>query len=176
MRPLETRWSYFYVSHGSLGAGTFSGILHFMKILFVTVGKSHNSELEASILDYTKRLGKYFKTDWKIIPSSDEKKEAEQILKGVEAGDYLIALDEKGKELDTLGLASQIEKRMLASDKRLIFVIGGSYGLDKVLLDKANYIWSLSKLTFPHQIVRLILAESVYRAISVIKNEPYHHR
>jgi len=147
-----------------------------MRILFITVGKNHSDDLESAISEYTKRLEKYFRTEWKIIPSSDEKKEGEQILKTFDVGDFIIALDEKGKEVDTLGLADLIEKRMIASDKRLVFIIGGAYGLDKMVLDKANYIWALSKLTFPHQIARLILAESVYRAVSVIKNEPYHHR
>ncbi|MEI6528113.1 MAG: 23S rRNA (pseudouridine(1915)-N(3))-methyltransferase RlmH [bacterium] len=147
-----------------------------MKILFISIGKNHDSDLGSPILDYTKRLEKYFKTEWKIIPSSDVKKEGEQILKNIDSGDYVLALDEKGKEVSTLELAGLVEKRMIAGDKRLVFVIGGSYGLDQTVLEKANYIWSLSKLTFPHQIVRLVLTEAIYRAVSVIKNEPYHHR
>lgn len=147
-----------------------------MKILFITVGKQNDSSLSEAITDYTKRINNYFKTEWKIIPSSDIKKESENILKSIELGDYLVVLDERGKELSTIELADFIEKRMIASDKRIVFVIGGAYGVDEEILQKANFKWSLSKLVFPHQIVRLILSETIYRAITVIKNEPYHHK
>lgn len=146
-----------------------------MKFLFITIGKDNDKKLAESVTDYTKRINNYFKTEWKIIPSSDIKKEGENILKSIESGDYLIVLDERGKELSTIELADFIEKRMIASDKRIVFVIGGAYGVDEEVLQKANFKWSLSKLVFPHQIVRLILSETVYRAITVIKNEPYHH-
>ena len=147
-----------------------------MKILFVTIGKQNDSGLSDAILDYTKRINNYFKTEWKIIPSSDIKKEGENILKSIESGDYLVVLDERGKELSTIELADFIEKRMIASDKRIVFVIGGAYGVDEQVMQRANFKWSLSKLVFPHQIVRLILSETIYRAITVIKNEPYHHQ
>ena len=78
--------------------------------------------------------------------------------------------------MNTIELAQFIEKRMNASDKRIVFVIGGAYGFHENVYKRANFKWSLSKLTFPHQLVRLILAESLYRAISVIKKEPYHHK
>ncbi len=147
-----------------------------MKILFITVGKQNDSSLSEAISDYTKRINNYFKTEWKIIPSSDIKKEGENIFKSIESGDYLVVLDERGKELSTIELAGFIEKRMIASDKKIVFVIGGAYGVDEGVLQRANFKWSLSKLVFPHQIVRLILSETIYRAITVIKNEPYHHQ
>lgn len=147
-----------------------------MKFLFITIGKDNDKKLAESVTDYTKRINNYFKTEWKIIPSSDIKKESENVLKTIESGDYLVVLDERGKELSTIELADFIEKRMIASDKRIVFVIGGAYGVDEEVLQKANFKWSLSKLVFPHQIVRLILSETVYRAITVIKNEPYHHQ
>ena len=147
-----------------------------MKILFITIGKQNDSSLSDAILDYTKRINNYFKTEWKIIPSSDIKKESENILKSIESDDYLVVLDERGKELSTIELADFIEKRMIASDKRIVFIIGGAYGVGEDVLQRANFKWSLSKLVFPHQIVRLILSETVYRAITVIKNEPYHHQ
>ena len=84
-------------------------------------------------------------------------------------------VDDKGKELNTIELSEFIEKRMIAGDKKVVFIIGGAYGIHKKLYERANFKWSLSKLTFPHQLARLILAESLYRAISVIKKEPYHH-
>jgi 23S rRNA (pseudouridine1915-N3)-methyltransferase len=129
-----------------------------------------------AVTEYTNRINKYFKTEWKIIPTSDIKKEGENILKNIESDDFLISLDDKGKEMDTIELSHFIEKRMVDSDKRLVFVIGGAYGISEEVFKRSNFKWSLSKLTFPHQIVRLILAESVYRAVTVIKNEPYHHQ
>lgn len=147
-----------------------------MKILFITIGKQNDSLIGDAVSEYTNRINKYFKTEWKVIPTSDIKKEGENILKNIETDDYLIALDDKGKELDTILLSQFIEKRMIDGDKRLVFVIGGAYGISDEVFKRANFKWSLSKLTFPHQIVRLILSESVYRAITVIKNEPYHHQ
>jgi 23S rRNA (pseudouridine1915-N3)-methyltransferase len=89
---------------------------------------------------------------------------------------FLVALDEYGKEMDSEGLASLLVKRGNMSTRKLVFLIGGAFGLDESILNRADYKWSLSKLTFPHQLVRLILAEQVYRAYTIIKNEKYHHR
>ena len=146
-----------------------------MKFLFISVGKQTDSDIADTVSDYSKRIERYFQTEWKIIPTSSKEKEGESILKTIDKGDFLVALDDKGKELNTTELSQFIEKRMIASDKRIVFVIGGAYGIDESVQKRANFLWSLSKLTFPHQIVRLILAESLYRAISIIKNEPYHH-
>ncbi len=146
-----------------------------MKFTFISVGKKNDSDIAGAIEDYTKRIERYFKVEWKIIPSSDEKKEGEQILKSIEMGDFVLALDDMGKELSTEELSEFIEKRMIAGDGRIVFIIGGAYGLSDEVLNRANFKWSLSKLTFPHQIVRLILSESLYRAISILKKEPYHH-
>ena len=147
-----------------------------MKLTFITVGKQNDSGINSAVLDYTKRIEKYFKVEWKIIPTSDISKEGESILKTIEPSDFVTILDDKGKELNTIELSQFIEKRMSASLKRIIFVIGGAYGFHESVYKRANFTWSLSKLTFPHQLVRLILVESLYRAISVIKGEPYHHQ
>ncbi len=147
-----------------------------MKIIFISIGKQNDAGINQAVEDYTKRIGKYFKTEWKIILSSDKDSEGEKILKTLESGDFVVALDENGKELSTIELSKLIEKRMLASGKRIVFIIGGAYGLGQKVIKRADFIWSLSKLTFPHQIARLILSETVYRAISVLKNEPYHHK
>lgn len=146
-----------------------------MKFLFITIGKDTDKNLAESVLDYTKRIDRHIKNEWKVIPSSDIKKESENILKSINPEDYLVVLDDKGKELNTIELSDFIEKRMISGDKRVVFVIGGAYGIGEDVSKRANFIWSLSKLTFPHQLVRLILSESIYRAISVIKKEPYHH-
>ncbi len=146
-----------------------------MKFTFISVGKKNDSDIEEAVADYTKRIGRYFPIEWKLIPTSDKEKEGESILKTMDSGDFVVVLDDKGKELNTIELSQFIEKRMSASDKKIIFVIGGAYGFSEEVYKRANFKWSLSKLTFPHQLVRLILAESLYRAISVIKKEPYHH-
>lgn len=146
-----------------------------MKFIFISVGKKNYSDIADAVLDYTKRIERYFKVEWKIIASSDKEKEGESILKTIEPNDFVAALDEKGKELNTIELSEFVEKRMIAGDGKVIFIIGGAYGIDETVLKRANFTWSLSKLTFPHQLVRLLLAESLYRAISVLKKEPYHH-
>ncbi|TAK57370.1 23S rRNA (pseudouridine(1915)-N(3))-methyltransferase RlmH [Patescibacteria group bacterium] len=146
-----------------------------MKLLFIAVGKKHDGLVENGVAEFTARIGHYAPIEWKIIPASNAKEEAEKILKSVDQAETLIALDEKGKGLTTLALAEYIEKNMSAGAKRLVFVIGGAYGLDQTVRDRAQLIWSLSPLTFPHQLVRLILSEQVYRAFTVIKGEKYHH-
>ena len=147
-----------------------------MKIIFITIGKDTDKNLAESVIDYTNRINRHIKTEWKIIPSSDIKKESENILKSIESDDFVVALDNRGKELNTIELSQFIEKRMIDADKKVVFIIGGAFGIDEDILKRANFIWSLSKLTFPHQLVRLIFSESIYRAISVIKKEPYHHQ
>jgi 23S rRNA (pseudouridine1915-N3)-methyltransferase len=87
-----------------------------------------------------------------------------------------VALEERGKQLSSEGLASFIQSRANESARNLVFLIGGAYGLDEVVLKRAQFKWSLSELVFPHQLVRLILAEQVYRACTILKNEKYHHK
>jgi 23S rRNA (pseudouridine1915-N3)-methyltransferase len=156
-----------------------------MTIQFWTIGKAHEPYVEAGITDFTKRINNYFTTSWKIIASpknaaslSEEelkRKEAEAVLKSITAHDYLVALDEQGKQLTSQQLSMFIQKRANESVKQLIFLIGGAYGIDHSVIERANTKWSLSDLTFPHQLVRLILAEQVYRACTIIRNEKYHH-
>jgi 23S rRNA (pseudouridine1915-N3)-methyltransferase len=146
-----------------------------MKFTFISVGKKNDSDIADAVADYTKRISRYFPVEWKLIPTSDKEKEGEAILKNLDGGDFAVALDDKGKEMTTEELAGFIEKRMNASDKRIVFIIGGAYGFSESVYKRVNFKWSLSKLTFPHQLVRLILSEALYRAISVIKKEPYHH-
>jgi 23S rRNA (pseudouridine1915-N3)-methyltransferase len=98
------------------------------------------------------------------------------VLDWLQKDDYLVALDEHGKEMTSDKLASFIQTRANESAKRVVFLIGGAYGLDAEVLKRADHSWSLSLLTFPHQLVRLILAEQIYRACTIIRNEKYHHR
>jgi 23S rRNA (pseudouridine1915-N3)-methyltransferase len=145
-----------------------------MKFIFVTVGKQNDSGVDEMITDYTKRISRYIQTEWRILPNSNMEKEGEQILKTISDGE-MILLDNRGKEFTTIELADFLEKKMISGSKNIFFVIGGAYGVSEEVFKKANFVWSLSKLTFPHQVVRLLLSESIYRAMSVIKKEPYHH-
>lgn len=156
-----------------------------MQIQFWSVGKNNDQYVSEGIADFTKRANNYFNTAWKIIaPPKNasafseqdlKKKEGEHILKLLDAQDYLIALDERGKAFTSEQLASHIQDRANGGAKNIVFLIGGAYGLDGSVLKRANFTWSLSALTFPHQLVRLILAEQVYRACSILRNEKYHH-
>ena len=156
-----------------------------MKIQLWSVGKAHEPDLINAIEDFTTRISKYFPVDWKIIPpyknfvSASEtiikSKEAETIQSALKKDDCLIALDEKGKQYSSPQMAQFLQARANESLKNLIFIIGGAYGLGDATLDRADYKWSLSSLTFPHQLVRLILAEQIYRACSIMRNEKYHH-
>jgi len=157
-----------------------------MKLHFWSIGKNNDAYVKDGIDDFTKRISKYYPVEWTIIPVPKnaammsemdlKKKEGEIVMEWLAKDDYLVALDEHGKQLGSEILADFIQKRSNQSVRNLIFLIGGAFGLDKAILDRANYKWSLSLLTFPHQLVRLILAEQVYRACTIIKNEKYHHK
>lgn len=157
-----------------------------MKIEFWSIGKQHDPAIKSAIEDYTKRINKYCPVKWEILPvpknagmlsEIDLKRlEGKMVLEWTSKDDILIALDENAKEMDSVGVSDFIIKQGNMGIKKMIFLIGGAFGLDESILKRANYTWSLSKLTFPHQLVRLILAEQVYRAYTIIKNEKYHHR
>jgi 23S rRNA (pseudouridine1915-N3)-methyltransferase len=157
-----------------------------MKISFWSVGKNHDVYVKPGIEEFTKRITNYFPVQWSIIPvvknggmlseSDLKKKEAETILNFLKADDFLVALDERGKELNSEGLAKFIQIRGNESTRKIVFLIGGAFGLDEKVLKVAKMKWSLSTLTFPHQLVRLILAEQVYRACTILHNEKYHHK
>jgi 23S rRNA (pseudouridine1915-N3)-methyltransferase len=156
-----------------------------MKFQFWSVGKAHENYVKEGIEDFTKRISKYYPVDWKIITPAKQtitsvegevkKNEAQSILAALQKDDYLVLLDERGKQITSLQLASFIEARANSSVKQVIFLIGGAFGVDDKIKQRADYIWSISPLVFPHQLVRLILAEQVYRACSIIRNEKYHH-
>ena len=157
-----------------------------MKISFWSIGKTNEVYVKTGVEEFTSRIARYFKVDWNIIPMPKnaglmsetdlKKKEGEIILQWLGKEDYLVALDERGKQLSSEGLADFIQARANDSIKQLVFLIGGAYGIDEAVLKRANYKWSLSALVFPHQLVRLILAEQVYRACTILKNEKYHHK
>ena len=157
-----------------------------MKISFWAIGKNNESYISSGVEEFTNRVSKYFKVDWNIIPVPKnaamlsemdlKKKEGETILAWLKKEDYLVALDEKGKQFSSEALASFIQLRANESTKNIVFLIGGAFGISDAVLKRANYKWSLSELVFPHQLVRLILAEQIYRACTILKNEKYHHK
>lgn len=157
-----------------------------MKISFWTIGKINETYVKEGVEDFTRRISRYFKVEWNVIPVPKnagmlsemdlKKKEGEMILQLLTKDEYLIALDERGKQISSEGLATFIQARANESKKQLVFLIGGAFGLDDSVLKRADYTWSLSQLVFPHQLVRLILAEQVYRACTILKNEKYHHK
>lgn len=151
----------------------------------VVVGKTDMREVEALVQMYTKRLNHYVRfaittiadvRNTKKLSEGEQKRlEGEAILKLITDSDYVTLLDEHGAELRSIEFADLIQRRMSAGTKRLVFVIGGPYGFSEAVYARANGKLSLSKMTFSHQIVRAIFLEQIYRAFTILKNEPYHH-
>jgi 23S rRNA (pseudouridine1915-N3)-methyltransferase len=156
-----------------------------MKITFITVGKTEEAYLRDGIDKYVKRLKHYTKLtiveidelkNTKALTQAQQKaKEAELILKKITPLDHVILLDENGMELSSTQFAAFIDKKTLGSVSNLVFVVGGPYGFDPAVYERANDKLSLSAMTFSHQMVRLFFVEQLYRAFSIIKGEPYHH-
>lgn len=156
-----------------------------MKILLIQIEKTTDSYLNEGVKVYTERLKNYinFATETIVMPkairqkSFEEQKKAEalEILKYLEPSDYLVCMDEHGKQFTSLQFADFLNKRMVSGCKRLVFLIGGPFGIDKTILDKASYVLSLSDMTFSHQMIRLFFTEQLYRGFSILKNEKYHH-
>jgi 23S rRNA (pseudouridine1915-N3)-methyltransferase len=157
-----------------------------MKIQFWSIGKAHEPYVKPGVEDFTRRIGHYFPVSWNIIPvpkhtgmlseADLRAAEARIVQDWLSKDDYLVALDEKGKNMGSEQVAAFMQTRANEGVKQLVFLIGGAYGLDQAILHRAKFTWSLSALTFPHQLVRLILAEQVYRACTILRNEKYHHR
>ena len=156
-----------------------------MKICFWSIGKVHEPYVKDGIDIFTKRISHYYPVEWKIFPPAKNaaalpddditKAEALQLLSARQPGDVLVALDENGNQWSSPELAAFVRQNANSSTKNLIFVIGGAYGLHETILNICHNKWSLSKLVFPHQLVRLVLSEQVYRACTIIRNEKYHH-
>ena len=156
-----------------------------MNIELIVVGKTDMKEVEALVTMYTKRLNHYVKfaittladvrNTRKLSEAEQKRLEGEQILKLISDSDHLMLLDEHGAELRSIEFADMLQRRMSAGTKRLVFVIGGPYGFSDAVYQRANSKLSLSKMTFSHQIVRAIFTEQLYRAFTILKNEPYHH-
>lgn len=156
-----------------------------MKIHLWSVGKKNERQYDQAINDFTQRIARYFPVEWKLLSPAknnetndinQQKSEEAQIILNTLKPDYvLITLDEKGQQLTSEKLATLIQHKANSSIKNLVFLIGGAYGVDKLILSRSEFVWSLSSLVFPHQLVRLILAEQIYRACTINRNEKYHH-
>ncbi len=157
-----------------------------MKITFLVTGKTEESYLKTGIDKYLSRLKHYVPFKLVELPelkdtkskSEEQQKsaEAELILKQLDPTDYLVLLDEAGKSLSSVGFANFFEKKQLANTRHLVFLVGGPYGFDKTIYERAAEKISLSAMTFSHQMVRLFFIEQVYRAFTIMKREPYHHQ
>ncbi len=156
-----------------------------MKILLIQIEKTTDSYLAEGVKVYTERLKNYvsFSTETismpKIVrqkPFEDQKRaEALEIQKLLEPSDFLVCMDEHGKQFTSVQFADFLNKRMVSGCKRVVFLIGGPFGIDKSILDKSSYVLSLSNMTFSHQMIRMIFFEQVYRAMTILRGEPYHH-
>jgi len=156
-----------------------------MKIKLLTIGKTDDKNLQTLIETYQKRLKHYINFTIEIIPDiknvknlselQQKEKEGELILKKISNTDVLILLDEKGKEFRSLEFSKYLQKKMNSGIKQLVLVIGGPYGFSDAVYKKSSDKISLSKMTFSHQMIRLFVVEQIYRAFTILKNEPYHH-
>ena len=156
-----------------------------MKIQLILIGKTDTSYLMEGIKEYKNRLVHYIPFEMEVLPdirntrnlseAQQKEKEGEMILKALQAGDHVVLLDERGKEFTSLQFASYLEKKTLTLAKRLVFVIGGPYGFSEAVYKAASEKISLSQMTFSHQMIRLIFIEQLYRAMTILRGEPYHH-
>lgn len=152
-----------------------------MSIRILAVGKRHDDWVSAGIARYERRLKKPFDVRWQLVPHSAREgvaardDESTRMLEKLSADEFLVLLDERGTNLDSPGVAKLFETPF-ASSKPVTCIIGGAYGVNDALRHRANAVWSLSNLVFPHQLVRLILTEQVYRAQEIAAGRPYHHQ
>ena len=146
-----------------------------MKILIISPGKTHDAAIADAIAEYEKRLQNRLPIEWNFPKPASKETEAEAIIKLLKKDDFVVLLDERGKDISTPALAALLDKHLQSGTKRTVFIIGGAFGVDKTLQDWANMTLRFSSLTFPHMLVRLILAEQLYRAISILDGGKYHH-
>ena len=156
-----------------------------MKTIFIVIGKTTDTRIATLTDEYIGRIGHYMSFEMQVIPelrnaknlSQEQQKaeEAELLKKTLQPGDYIVLLDEHGKERRSIDFASWMQKRMAAAPRRLVFIVGGPYGFARQIHELAQEEISLSQMTFSHQMIRLFFVEQVYRAMTIIRGEPYHH-
>lgn len=157
-----------------------------MTIKLLAIGKTDDTMLQSFIDTYVSRLGHYNKFDFEVVPdlkktkyldtAQQKTKEGKLILDKLATSDYVVLLDENGKQFSSEGFSEYIQKRLNSGMKQLVFIIGGPYGFSEEVYQRAQGKLSLSKMTFSHQMVRLFFVEQLYRAFTILKNEPYHHK
>ncbi len=156
-----------------------------MEIELLAVGKTTIRFVIDGIEEYTRRLKHYIPYSIRTIPdikntskmdqAKQKEEEGKKILEAVSNSDYVVLLDERGKQYSSMEFSAFIEKQMVAGRRKVIFVVGGPYGFSKAVYDRADSLLSLSKMTFNHEMVRLFFTEQVYRAMTITRGEPYHH-
>jgi 23S rRNA (pseudouridine1915-N3)-methyltransferase len=157
-----------------------------MHTLLVLVGKTNDSRIISLMEDYTKRINRYHRLDIQVVPELKNKgkmsekiqkqKEGALILEKLKAGDWVILLDEKGKTFDSIGFSQYINTRRSGSLKRMVFIVGGPYGFSEEMYARGQEKIALSSMTFSHQMIRVFFLEQLYRANTLLNNEPYHHK
>lgn len=156
-----------------------------MEITLIVIGKTNAKYLIEGLDEYTRRLKHYITYNINILPdikntknlTEEQQKETEGklILNALKPGDYLVLLDERGKEFSSMQFSDYLQRKMNSGLRRLVFVVGGPYGFSKDVYNKADEKLSLSKMTFSHEMIRLFFTEQIYRAMTIIRGEPYHH-
>lgn len=156
-----------------------------MKTILLVVGRTVEPHYIAAIRDYTERTKHFISFDMEVIPElkntkslsmeQQKEKEGELICKALQPGDVIVLLDEHGKEMRSIEFATYMEKKLSNVNKRLVFIIGGPYGFSEKIYGMTHEKLSLSKMTFSHQMIRLIFVEQLYRAMTILKGGPYHH-
>ncbi len=147
-----------------------------MKLVIISIGKEKDDVSDDLIRHFELRLLRYLPVEWIYADhAATKEKEGEKILEYIKKEDYVVLLDEKGRDIKSEALAELVENRMVDSVRRMVFIIGGAYGASKKVEERANYVWKLSSLVFPHMLVRVIVLEQLYRALTIIKGEKYHH-
>jgi len=146
-----------------------------MKILIISPGKKHDHTVVDAIAEYEQRLQKRLSVEWVFPTAGTKELEGAAILKQIKDEDVVVLLDERGKDIDTPSFAGMLKHHMSSGTKRLVFVIGGAFGVDAAVKERADMVIKLSSLIFPHMLVRLIVVEQLYRAMSIIDGGKYHH-
>jgi 23S rRNA (pseudouridine1915-N3)-methyltransferase len=156
-----------------------------MKLQLWSIGKNHESYVQEGVELFTRRIRHYFPVEWKLIPPPKnaaalpetdlKKKEGEQILGLLEKDDFLLLLDEKGRLMSSPETATLLRNKADAGTRNMVFLIGGAYGVSEDVKKRAGLSWSFSPLVFPHQLMRLMLTEQIYRACTIMNKEKYHH-
>lgn len=146
-----------------------------MRVRLLCIGRTRTKHLDDALADYAKRLSPMVRLDIDVIPASGVQTESAMIMKRIKSDDHVILLDERGELLSSPELARMLDKLQTSSVRTIVFVLGGAYGVNTEVTERADYTWSLSPLVFPHEMARLIVTEQIYRAYDMNRGGKYHH-